>query len=138
MALKPKIVLHFPAFAVVNDKEGYDFFVLDIQELVIRTEKMDLAESLTYASAILEYHVDKKWRKLKRPVPPTLDSIAQKQQTVPNSFFVSLRVNVMQHVKASEFEPITIMMPKWWPLTKDLNVNALRGIIYGDYHFNDA
>ena len=126
MALKPKVVLHFPAFAVANDKEGYDFFVLDIQELVIRTEKMDLAESLTYASAILEYHVDKKWRKLKRPVPPTLDSIAQKQQTVPNSFFVSLRVNVMQHI---------IMMPKWWPLTKDLNVNALRGIIYGDYHF---
>ena len=134
MVLKPKIVLHFPAFAVANDKEGYDFFVLDVQELVIRTEKMDLAESLSYASCILEYHVDKKWRKLKRPVPPTLDSIAQKQKAVPNSFFVSLRVNVMQHVKVSELEPVTIMMPKWWLLTKNLNDNALRGIIYGNYH----
>ncbi len=37
MALKPKVVLHFPAFAVANDKEGYDFFVLDIQKLVIPT-----------------------------------------------------------------------------------------------------
>lgn len=35
MVLKPKIVLHFPAFAVINNKEGDDFFVLDIQELVI-------------------------------------------------------------------------------------------------------
>ena len=52
MVLKPKIVLHFPAFAVVNDKEGYDFFVLDIQELVIRTEKMDLAESLDRKSVV--------------------------------------------------------------------------------------
>ncbi len=87
MALKPKVMLHFPAFAVANDKEGYDFFVLDIQKLVIRTEKMDLTESLSYASAILEYHVDKKWRELRRPVPPTLDSIAKKQKTVPNSSF---------------------------------------------------
>lgn len=105
MVLKPKIVLHFPAFAVVNDKEGYDFFVLDIQELVIRTEKMDLAESLTYASAILEYHVDKKWRKLKRPVPPTLDSIAQKQQTVPNSFlfhFASMSCNMSKPVNLNQ------------------------------------
>ena len=38
-------MLHFPAFAVANDKEGYDFFVLDIQKLVIRTEKMDLAKN---------------------------------------------------------------------------------------------
>lgn len=135
MALKPKVMLHFPAFAVANDKEGYDFFVLDIQKLVIRTEKMDLTESLSYASAILEYHVDKKWRELRRPVSPTLDSIAKKQKTVPNSFFVSLRVNVMQHIKACEFEPVTIMMPRWWLLTKDLNANALRGIIYGNYPF---
>ena len=35
MALKPKVVLHFPAFAVANDKEGYDFFVLDMADCKI-------------------------------------------------------------------------------------------------------
>lgn len=133
MSVKPKVPIEFAAFVTENDKDGFDFVVPDLKHLVIQTEKMDLIDAILYASKILEYRVHKKWEKLGHPIPTMLDYVVEKSIHDPKAQLVRLRVDVMKYIRRDELQPVTLMLPNWACNRRNLEANAIKGIIYGNY-----